>query len=176
VRRGNRDPVKAPHGIYRCRDADSWVAISVDGDHDWAAWCRATGNSALVNDVRFSSAGARRIHADALDAVVSEWTRSRAAADAAHTLQAHGVAAGPVQRSDQLIDDECLVHLGTVVSTDHPKAGARRQLGLPWRMDSAGFAYRRAPLLGEHTHAVLTTLLGVDETEYARLDADGVLS
>jgi crotonobetainyl-CoA:carnitine CoA-transferase CaiB-like acyl-CoA transferase len=176
VRRGNRDPVKAPHGIYRCRDADSWVAISVDGDHDWAAWCRATGNSALVNDVRFSSAGARRIHADALDAVVSEWTRSRAAADAAHTLQAHGVAAGPVQRSDQLIHDECLVHLGTVVSTDHPKAGTRRQLGLPWRMDSAGFAYRRAPLLGEHTHEVLTTLLGIDETEYARLDADGVLS
>ena len=176
VRRGNRDPMKAPHGIYRCRDEDTWVAISVDGDQDWAAWCRATGNAGLASDLRFSDAAARRTNVDALDSLAGAWARSRSAEEAAEVLQGHGVAAGAVKRSDQLIDDECLKHLGAVISTDHPKAGVRRQLGLPWRMDSAGVAYRRAPLLGEHTHEVLTTLLGVGEAEYAQLHADGVLS
>jgi crotonobetainyl-CoA:carnitine CoA-transferase CaiB-like acyl-CoA transferase len=176
VRQGSRDRAKAPHGIYRCRDEDTWVAISVDGDRDWAAWCRATGNTALASDVHFATAGARCANADALDARVAAWTSTRSAAEAAQALQAHGVAAGPVLRSDQLIDDESLVNLGAVISTDHPKAGVRRQLGLPWRMDSARFAYRRAPLLGEHTQEILTTLLGVDEAEFARLEADGVLN
>ncbi|MFN7276140.1 MAG: CoA transferase, partial [bacterium] len=176
VRRGNRDRLKAPHGIYPCRDDDTWLAISIDGDQDWAAWCRATGNMPLIEDARFSSASGRRNNCDALDAIVAEWVRSRSAIDAAQLLQACGIAAGPVRRSDQLIDDACLINMGTVVSTDHPTAGTRRQLGLPWRMDSAGFSYRRAPLLGEHTHEVLTTLLGVDETEYAELQANGVLS
>jgi len=31
-------------------------------------------------------------------------------------------------------------------------------------------------LLGEHTHEILTGLLGIDEADYARLEADGVLS
>ena len=86
------------------------------------------------------------------------------------------VAAGPVLRTDELLDDERLRQLGAVIATDHPVVGVRRQLGLPWRMDSAVADYRRAPLLGEHTHEVLTNLLGVDEAEYARLSADGVLN
>jgi crotonobetainyl-CoA:carnitine CoA-transferase CaiB-like acyl-CoA transferase len=49
-------------------------------------------------------------------------------------------------------------------------------MALPWHMDSLGVQYRRAPLLGEHTHEVLTGLLGISETDYARLEAGGVLS
>ena len=48
--------------------------------------------------------------------------------------------------------------------------------GLPWTMDSLGADYRPAPLLGQHTHEVLTKLLGVTEAEYARFEADGVLA
>ena len=89
---------------------------------------------------------------------------------------AAGVAAGPIVRCDQLLDDPQLQAHGSVVTIDHPTAGPHRQLGLPWQMDSLGVEYRRAPLLGEHTHDILTGLLGIDEAEYARLETAGVLS
>ena len=96
--------------------------------------------------------------------------------DAVDKLQAAGVAAGPIVRCDQLLDDPQLQAHGSVVTIDHPTAGPHRQLGLPWQMDSLGVEYRRAPLLGEHTHDILTGLLGIDEAEYARLETAGVLS
>ena len=34
---GNRDKVKVPHDVYRCKGEQKWVAISVDGDADFAA-------------------------------------------------------------------------------------------------------------------------------------------
>jgi crotonobetainyl-CoA:carnitine CoA-transferase CaiB-like acyl-CoA transferase len=176
LRRGSRDRLKAPHGIYRCLEDDTWVALCCDDEQDWAALCKASGRIGWLADARFVDVATRLANVEALDAAITEWTRTLTAARATETLRAHGLAAGPVLRSDQLIDDAQLNHLGAVISTEHPKAGVRRQLGLPFRMDSAGFAYRRAPLLGEHTHAVLTTLLGVTEAEYAKLDSDGVLN
>ena len=176
VRIGNRDRVKAPHGIYRCRDADTWVAISVESERDWVALCRAASRAEWQADPRFADAAARRANVGALDLALEGWTRTMEVQQATEALQAQNVAAGPVLRCDQLLDDEQLIQRGTVITIDHPTAGVRRQLGLPWRMDSAGVEYRRAPLLGEHTREVLTTLLGVSEAEYVRLDADGVLS
>ncbi len=46
------------------------------------------------------------------------------------------MAAGPVLRCDELLDDAQLQANGSVVTIDHPTAGPHRQLGLPWRMDS----------------------------------------
>jgi hypothetical protein len=43
-------------------------------------------------------------------------------------------------------------------------------------MDTLCVEYRRAPLLGEHTHETLTTLLGIDQAAYAKLEVDGVLA
>ena len=175
VRIGNRDRIDAPHGIYRCRGDDTWIAISTRSEDDWHALCRAAGHPDWQRDPRFEDAAARRAHVDELDHVIGAWTRTMDVRHATEVLQAHGVAAGPVLRTDELLDDEQLQSLGVVIETEHPVAGVRRQLGLPWRTDKGGAAYRRAPLLGEHTREVLTTLLGVSDAEYARLEQAGVL-
>lgn len=175
-RRGNRDRVKVPHGIYPCREADTWVAISIEGKADWAAFCAAAGHPEWRDDPRFTSAEARHANVAALDAAVEGWTRGLRRGEAVERLQAAGLAAGPVLRSDELLEDERLKARGMIVASDHPVTGAHRQLGLPWRMDSLGVQYRRAALLGEHTRALLTDLLGMSDEEYARLDAEGVLA
>jgi crotonobetainyl-CoA:carnitine CoA-transferase CaiB-like acyl-CoA transferase len=176
TRSGNRDRVKAPHGIYRCREADTWVALSVKSSENWDALCRVAGRPEWLADVRFGDDAARRANVGALDAAIESWTRQLDVGEVTDALQAAGVAAGPVLRPDQLLEDAQLQARGAVVTTEHPIAGERRQLGLPWRMDSLGVEYRRAPLLGEHTREILTKLLGISEAEYAQLDAEGVLS
>ncbi|HYC47422.1 MAG TPA: CoA transferase [Burkholderiales bacterium] len=175
ARIGNRDRVDAPHGIYRCRADDTWIAISTRTQDDWHALCRAAGHMDWQQDPRFADTRARRTNVDELDRAISGWTRTLDVRQATDLLQSHGVAAGPVLRTDELLDDEQLQSLGVVIETEHPVAGVRRQLGLPWRVDKGGSAYRRAPLLGEHTREILTTLAGVSDAEYARLERDGVL-
>ena len=176
VRMGNRDRARAPHGIYRCRQPDSWIAISVADEGDWQALCRVAGHVEWLADPRFADMAARLSTVDALDVTITAWTRSHDVEPLALALQQAGVAAGPVLRCDQLLDDLRLIRRGTVISTDHPVVGRRRQLGLPWRTDSAAIEYRRAPLLGEHSRELLGTLLGIDDAEYARLGAIGALT
>ncbi len=176
LRMGNRDRARAPHGIYRCRQGDSWLALSVADERDWQAVCRVAGHAEWLADPRFSDMAARLADVDALDAAITAWTRGCDVEPLTLALQQAGVAAGPVLRCDQLLDDERLIRRGTVISTDHPVVGRRRQLGLPWRMDSVAIEYRRAPLLGEHSRELLGSLLGIDDAEYARLTAAGALT
>jgi len=176
ARAGNRDRVKTPHGIYPCREDDRWIAISVDGEAEWAAFCAATGHAEWQGDTRFATAAARHANADALDAAVAGWTRLHAQAEATETLQAAGICAGPVLRTDELLGHPQLRARGMVVSSDHPVAGRYEQLGLPWRMDSVGVSYRRAPMLGEHTREICIGLVGMSAAEFAALEAEGVLS
>ncbi len=173
---GNRDRVNAPHGIYRCREEDTWVAISVNDENAWLALCKAIDHLEWLEDTRFKTLEARRKNVGTLDLLIEQWTSCKAVHVATDLLQRAGVTAGPVLRADELLDNEQLNARGGVVTIDHPVVGPRRQMALPWHMDSLGVQYRRAPLLGEHTHDVLTELLGVSETDYARLEADGVLS
>ncbi len=175
-RRGNRDPAKSPHGIYPCGADDSWIAISVETEEEWRIFCQAAGHSEWVADVRFTDAEARQENIAELDAAVEAWTAKQDLHATVDHLQAHGIAAGPVLRIDELLDDEQSIERGLVVTTNHPVVGKYRQLGIPWRMDSLGTDYRSAPLLGEHTHETLVGLVGISEEEYSKLDADGVLN
>ena len=43
TRVGNRDALKAPHGIYRCRGDDRWLAISVATQAEWQSLCAVAG-------------------------------------------------------------------------------------------------------------------------------------
>lgn len=174
--RGNRDLTKAPHGIYRCRDADTWIAISVESDSDWTALCLALGRPDWAESPLFARLADRLENVDALDTAVEEWTRTAEVEAAVALLQAAGVASSRVLRVDELLENEQLQARGLVIETEHPVVGRRRQLGLPWQSDSFASDYRAAPLLGTHTREILTGLLGMDEAEYARLEADGVLN
>jgi crotonobetainyl-CoA:carnitine CoA-transferase CaiB-like acyl-CoA transferase len=167
--------MKAPHGIYRCREEDTWIAISVETDFEWNAFKKMVRRPEW-DAPEFSDASGRLTNVARLDLLVEQWTASIELHDCFSKLQSIGIAAGPVLRADQLLDNEQLVERGFVVTTDHPVVGTRRQFGLPWRMDSLVVEYQRAPLLGEHTREILGNILGIDDAAYAKLQADGVLT
>ncbi|MEO3388768.1 CoA transferase [Mesorhizobium sp. CAU 1741] len=173
---GNRDRKKAPYGIYRCAGDDKWIAISVQNDRMWASFCKAIGRADLCEDGRYTSAAGRVDDVVEIDRLVEAWTREQSVDAAADLLQKAGVAAGPVLRCDELLTNEQLQARGMIVAPPHPVAGTFPQLGLPWRMDSLQADYRRAPLLGEHTHEIITGLLGMSQGEFDAMNAAGVLN
>ena len=58
-RRANRDPNLCPHGVFAAAGShhsdDEWVALAVQGDAEWAAFCEVLGNAELAIDPRFAT-------------------------------------------------------------------------------------------------------------------------
>ena len=71
-REGNRHPMHAPHGCYRCAGEDAWIVLSVTDDEQWRALCRLIGREGLAADARLANAPGRRAQHDSIDAAMRE--------------------------------------------------------------------------------------------------------
>ncbi len=165
---GNRDTDAAPQGCYPCQGDDAWVTISVAGQEEWRALCRATGHEEWLTDSRFADPLSRHSNQDELDEEIAEWTSARSAADAAETLQKAGVSAAPSMSSRDLVADDHLNARGTWGSIDHPFMGPQTVQGPPWKFSATPASIRTpGPLMGQHNPDVLVELLGVSEGQLA---------
>lgn len=173
----NREVALAPHNVYRCRGFDKWVAIAVTSQEKWNVFCQATGHSEWARDPRFADPLSRWHNQEELDKLITQWTLQRTDYEAMHILQEAGVAAGPVLDAKGLFEDPHLNERGYYVPLGEVEGKPYVQMAHPWRMsDSPSPYYTIAPTLGEHNEHVLGELLGMSETEIARLSKDKVLS
>lgn len=171
---GNRDDFMAPHGVYRCRGDDQWVALAVGSDEEWKAFCQVAGHPEWEDE--FGDAFARWQNQEELDRRVSQWTRERSAAEAADLLQGAGIAASPCMSTADLLQDPHLKEREAFVEIDHPEVGKRRYLGLPWKLSQVpNPSYRPAPLLGEDNGYVFGELLGLSSGEMRQLEEKRVI-
>jgi crotonobetainyl-CoA:carnitine CoA-transferase CaiB-like acyl-CoA transferase len=180
---GNRSPYKpaAPHGAYRCRGEDSWLAIACFSDEEWRALVAIADRPQLVSDPRFATLEARLVHQDALDAEIGAWTRGLDARDAMLRLQQAGVPAGLCQTAEDRCDhDPQLAALDWMTEVVGTKIGRWPVIEFPAKL-SATPAYaggpidRGAPCYGEDNVSILTELLGYSEGEVHDLAREGVL-
>lgn len=167
---GNRDTWDAPHGVYHCQGEDRWIAIAVTSDAEWQALCRVLDRPDLAADPRLATAAGRRQRHDELDAAITAWTRQHDDYDAMHLLQAAGVPAGPSLDLARLYHDPHLRAGGYLRPLQTSDGETRHMPGLPWRF--AGLEpphLTAAPVLGQDNSYVYHELLGLSETEIARL-------
>ena len=173
---GNRDGRSAPRNVFRCKGEEKWVAVSVETDEQFRALAQATGNPVWAIDPRFSTAAARLENQVALEALVQAWTIGRRVEDVVATLQAAGVPAAPVNDSAEVLADPHLVERGFVAHPEHPVAGSRPVLSIPWATEGRRVDHlRAAPTFGEHNEWVLKELLQVHHEEYERLVSSGAI-
>jgi benzylsuccinate CoA-transferase BbsF subunit len=184
TRGGNRSPVAAPHGAFRCADdptsvnsPDRWVAIVCRTDGEWVALCEAFGDAALAADPRFATFSQRKLNEDELETVVGYWTKGRKAEEVMELLQSRGVACGVVQNSQDLLDrDEHMKARGYYRYLDHPETGRAAYDGPGFVLtETPGVLRAPACLLGEHTMEVCERIVGLSPDEIADLLAEGVL-
>ena len=175
-RMGNRDPLMAPHNVYRCTGDDHWVTIACATDDEWRALATII-EPALAADPRFATAPARKIHEDALDAVVGEWCAGRDRWDVTRCLQSAGVAAFPSLSPADLDVDPQLAARGFIERLDHPAVGRRGHTGVPWLLDTGpNGVMGPAPLMGQHTEEILARVLGYDQARIDTLRRAGALA
>ena len=167
-RTGNRLPYGggAPHGAYRCRGADQWVAITVFTDAEWRDFVEVIGSPEWAEEERFATADARERNADALDVLVESWTNQHTAEDVMHILQAAGVAAGVVQTGEDLSHDPQLKERGFFRRVPDHRGEYRTIESAPYKLSrTPGNVTRGAPEFAGDMTYVLRELLGMSDDE-----------
>ena len=154
-RMGNRDPLMAPHGAFRCAGEDEWVTLACACDEEWRALAAAI-EPGLEADSRFAPAALRKEHEDALDERIVAWTRTRDRWDVTRELQAIGIAAFPSLSPKDLVEDVQLGARGFFARLEHPEVGVRTHAGIPWLLSEGPNGVRAvAPLLGADSDRLL---------------------
>jgi crotonobetainyl-CoA:carnitine CoA-transferase CaiB-like acyl-CoA transferase len=175
-RQGNRHLTAAPHSVYPCAEPDSWCAISVFDDEEWARLRQALGDPEWARSGRFSSQLGRKENERELDALLAEWTRPQKTASVMEKLQRAGVHASKVNNAAELFDDPQLKHRKFWGGVVQDEVG-------PHCVENPAFLLsatphdtpRPAPLLAEHTDAILKRILGLGPAEIDRLVAKGAV-
>lgn len=173
---GNADARHAPHGVYRAKGDDAWLAVAVTTDTEWQALCGAIGRDDLASDPSLAKAAGRLASRDRLDAAVTDWSMKVAPREAEQRLLAAGVPAARVSSARDLIEDDAqLAARGYFTRVAHPELGESLYASLPFTVDGERVDLRRPPLLGEHNDEVLEGILGKTPDEISRLEEAGVL-
>ena len=174
---GNRDPLMAPHGVFRAAGWDQWIALAARNDGDWQRLAKLMGGAALAADARFLSLAGRKENEDALEALVAAWTKYHEAGDLELLLQQAGIPAHQAVATEEFMVDPQLVARGHFVRLDHPLMGQATVEASRYRLSATPAAYvRSAPVHGRDNAHVLQDLLGYDEARIARLNEAGALA
>lgn len=174
-RQGNRHPLHAPHGCYRCAGDDAWIVVSVTGDGDWLALCRVLGREDLAADAQLASAEGRRSQHDHLDAAITSWSQRRTADEAMRLLQESGIAAGVVRPMREVLHDAHLHARGFWREADREYVGRFLASTAWFRTGPEPMDIRQvAPTLGQHTQEVLTRVLGLTPDQVRELERQGI--
>jgi crotonobetainyl-CoA:carnitine CoA-transferase CaiB-like acyl-CoA transferase len=174
-RRGNHEDYAAPNNAYRCQGDDRWIAISVSTDAEFAALCGVLGHPEAAADARFVNLDARKAHEAALDELIGGWTAEQEPFELAQRLQAAGVSAGVVAKSQDLAEDPQMLHRGFFRRVEHAEIGPHHVAGQSFLFsDLKAGPVRGGPLLGEHTLDICHEILGLDDEQIATYAATGM--
>jgi crotonobetainyl-CoA:carnitine CoA-transferase CaiB-like acyl-CoA transferase len=175
TRMGNRDPYRAPHGVYPCRPegegraGERWVAIACETDEQWRGLAKRVGLPDWADEDHLGTVAGRKEVEDRLDAHLADWTRDQAVGEVVRQLEGC-VPVGEVLTPDALHDDPQLRHRGYFETLEHSVMGPQRYNGMQARLSATpGRLRKAAPCLGEDTFHVLNEILGYDEDEAVQL-------
>jgi crotonobetainyl-CoA:carnitine CoA-transferase CaiB-like acyl-CoA transferase len=166
----------APHGIYRTRGDDNWIAFSCRNDGEWAVLADEIGETWASSETLKTLRG-RSGRQDVLDAELDRWTSDKDRFELAARLQTLGLPAAAVQRPSERIDNDPSTEAwGLWPQVDHAAMGEVRVDGLPVHLSETDWVIERAaPLLGADNDYVFGEILGLTTEEIGQLREDGVI-
>ncbi|MBN9410044.1 MAG: CoA transferase [Burkholderiales bacterium] len=173
-RLGNVSANASPWGTFPCADDD--VVLAVGNDTQFQRLCETMGRAELAADPRFLTTPDRVRRRDELTDVLNEEFRKRRALEWVEMLDAAGVPCGPIYNMEQMLRDPQVRARGLEVVQSHPLGAEVHTIANPIKLSGTPVSNRLPPpMQGEHTHEVLTGLLGMDEAQLQALRAARVV-
>jgi formyl-CoA transferase len=166
---GSAHRMSAPYQAFRC--SDGYITVGAASDRMFARLAALLGHDEWTRDRRFTTNTERVANSDVLASLIEEVTAKGTCAEWLSRLEQAGIPGGPINDLAQAFAHPQAVAREMSVAVDHPVLGPMRQLGTPIKMSAAPLnPHRRAPMLGEHTDAVLAWAgYSTDEVEMLRV-------
>jgi crotonobetainyl-CoA:carnitine CoA-transferase CaiB-like acyl-CoA transferase len=163
-----------PYGRFEVKDGHIVLALHVGTF--WRKFCSAIGRSDLAANPKFKTTADRKTNRVELEAIVTDILKTRTAAEWHGILEAADVPHGTVNSVGEALEQDVIRERGLVQDCEHPLAGIVKLVGSPLKFPGRyGAPLEPAPLLGQHTEAVLSDLLGYSKDRINDLAQAGVL-
>jgi formyl-CoA transferase len=170
---GGRMEGIAPSNAYPCADGTS-IIIAGNGDAIFQRYMNTIGRPDLADDPELQSNAGRWHRREELDAAIGLWTRQHGRDEALKLLDEAGVPSGPIYTAADICADEqyearnMIQHFAVDTGASQPS-----DVGFPGIVPVIGGASLPirsvGPDLGEHTHEVLSSVLGLSDEEIGGL-------
>jgi crotonobetainyl-CoA:carnitine CoA-transferase CaiB-like acyl-CoA transferase len=174
-RAGSGSNTSSPRNVYRCRDGD-YVAMSASTETMARRVFHAIGRPDMIEDARFSSNSARVANRELVDAAVGAWFAEKTRDEALEKMRAASVTVGPVYTIADAINDPHFHAREIIVDAADAQLGRIPMHNIVPRLSKTAGVFRRpAPLLGEHTNAILAEA-GFDAAAVTQLRREGAIA
>lgn len=173
---GTRHPVITPFQAFQTKDG--YVAVALRGGikDQWPLFCAAIDRVDLIDDPRFEDGWERTQHYKELEPILVDVMKTRTAREWIDELERAHIPCGPVNTIDQAAKDPQINARGMIVEVEHPEAGRFNVVNTPFKFSRTPYKVEKAaPELGEHTHQVLSQLLGMTAEEINALKDSGII-
>jgi crotonobetainyl-CoA:carnitine CoA-transferase CaiB-like acyl-CoA transferase len=172
-RTGNDHPRMEPHGMFRCKGEDAWVAVAVENDRQWRSLATLCGRGDLAAD-NFAE---RRRHPAEIHRAIEEWTLRRTHLEAQALMQAAGVPAAAVLNAAELLADPHVQAYAGFEYVETPGVGPTPYPRVAFRLSGTPVPVSGpAPAFGEGNAYVLGEVLGRPAAEIEALRRDHVIT
>ena len=175
-RTGNRHGglAEAPYNVYPTRDGH--IAIICVGEVHFKNLLKAMRREDLLADPRFQSLKTRVENIDAVDELVSGFTRQFDKQELFRLLMEHRVPCAPVRTMMEVVNDPHLHERGMLQWVDHPDLGRIVVQRSPMLYNGvARVEHKASARLGAHNAEVFGGMLEVSADEIAVLEREGVI-
>ena len=173
-RRGNGGFGGIPSQVFQCSDQPIFVVAG--NNEQFRRFCEAAERSDIAVDERFNSTAGRIANRDALLEILYPLFLSRSASQWLELLEKANVPASPVNELPEALADPQIQHRHMVTQTEHPVAGMTSILASPIRLSETPIeGYTAPPLVGQHTHDVLSELLGLSDEDIQMLRSNNAI-
>lgn len=173
-RMGNAHSNMVPYQVFRCKEGDVIVAVGNDGQ--FRAFCQLIGREDLAADERYATPGQRNRHRELLIPEIARTMLTRPMGEWVALMEAANVPCGPINTMEQVFQDPQVMHRDMRLELPHSAGVQAPAVASPIRLSDTPIRYgNSAPLLGEHTDAVLGDALGLAPSRIGELRDAGVI-
>ena len=157
-----------PRGAFKCKNG--YLAMNVPNDLVWARLCKSMERDDLIDDVKTNTGTARAANGDFLGPIIEEWLSKKTRDEAEKILNKNGVPVGSVYTAKDIFESEQVKARRSLIDIEDPDVGTYQFARGPVMLsDAPEIETNPAPDLGQHTHEILSSILGYSDEQINEL-------
>ncbi|MFO8164546.1 MAG: CaiB/BaiF CoA-transferase family protein [Desulfatiglandales bacterium] len=164
-----------PYRGFKTRDQE-YILVAVTNEKMWEKFCNVIERKDLFDDPRYNVNEKRVMNRKKLIPLLEKIFASKASDEWVAQFKKVGIPCGRVNTMDKVFAHPQIEPREMVVEIDHPTADKIKVVGIPVKYsETMGSIRLPPPLLGQHTDAILSGLLGYSQEEIDTLRQEKVV-